>query len=156
MKKIKTVTTLLIITTMFVLLSGCSKKEEVTDVDIASLSNELLENVKFEDELNAVDDAMIEKLYGVDDYEDAKVYISTGATAEEIAVFKFQSTEIAEDGFKKAQERIENQKADFETYIPKEVKKLENAVVEQFGQYVVVCVSNGDGTEKIIEKYFNK
>lgn len=134
--------------TMCALLMGCSKK--VDTVDIAALSNTLLENVVFEDELNVTDDTMIKKLYNIDDYEKAQVYISSGATSEEIAVFEFSSQKTAEEGFKKAQDRIASQKADFESYIPKEVKKLNDAVVKQFGQYVVVCVSNGDEAEKII------
>ena len=59
---------------------------------------------------------------------------------------------MAEKGLKKAQERIASQKEAFAAYIPKEVKKLDDAVVEQFGQYVVVCVSNSREAETIITK----
>lgn len=152
MRMLKRAAVFLMISMMLVLLAGCSGKESIVTIDIVSLSNELLQNAAFGDELNAADDEVIKKLYDIDDYEKAQVYISSGATAEEIAVFEFSRKEMAEKGLKKAQEKIASQKEAFATYIPKEVKKLDDAVVEQFGQYVVVCVSNSREAETIITK----
>lgn len=147
---------LLFMAIMILLLPGCAGKEEDFTVDIRSLGQELLEKAAFEDELNPVDDNVIKMLYNIDAYRDAGVYISSGATAEEIAVFEFQNKAAAEKGLENALERISNQKETFKSYIPKEVKKLEDTVIRQYGQYVVVCVSNSSEAEKVVEKYFNK
>ncbi|MGN1080988.1 MAG: DUF4358 domain-containing protein [Acutalibacteraceae bacterium] len=141
--------------TIIATLFGCSAQNDTTDIDIGYLSNELLEKAEFEDELNAIDDTTIKKLYNIDDYVKASVYLSSGATAEEIAVFEFDSKDTAADGLKKAQVRIEEQKTDFESYIPKEIPKLDRAVVKQSGKYVIVCVSNSNTAEKIITQYIS-
>lgn len=138
-----------------IILSGCSAKSD-PDIDINSLCNELLDKAGFEDELSSVDEDVIKQLYDIEDYSKAQVYISSGATAEEIAVFQFGNCNLAKEGFKKAQNRIEEQKQDYETYVPKEVKKLEDALVERHGSYVIVCVSNSDEAEKIVNQYVEK
>lgn len=141
--------------TMIITLFGCSAENNTVAIDIGCLSRELLEKTEFEDELNAVDDAVIKKLYDINNYVAAEVYASSGATAEEIAVFEFDSKETATEGLKKAQARMEEQKTDFESYIPKEVQKLDNAVVKQVGRYVIVCVSNSNEAERIITQYIS-
>lgn len=154
-KKIKKTVVFLLSITIMITLVGCSAKNDVTDIDITDLSNELLENAEFEDELSAVDDTIIQKLYNIDDYVNASVYLSSGATAEEIAVFEFDSEDNAKDALEKIQTRIEEQKVDFELYIPKEIPKLDNAVVRQAGPYVIACVSNGSKAETIITQYIS-
>ena len=105
--------------------------------------------------MNEIDE-VIKMLYGINDYAQAQVYISSGATAEEIAVFEFSDTNTATNGFQMAQNRLEEQKEDFESYIPKEIRKLDRAVVLKVGKYVVVCVSNGDTAEKIITQFLGR
>lgn len=155
MKTIKKILLFLLSLTIITTLFGCSAQKDTTDIDIGYLSNKLIEKAEFEDELNAVDDTTIKKLYNIDDYVKASVYLSSGATAEEIAVFEFDSKDTAADGLKKAQARIEEQKTDFESYIPKEIPKLDSAVVKQSGKYVIVCVSNSNTAEKIITQYIS-
>lgn len=132
-------------------VTACSSKEE--KVDVEAMAGELAEKVSFEDELNLTDTETGEKLYGIDGAEKSFVYVSSGATAEEIGVFEFESTKDAKEGAKKVQDRIAQQKEDFGSYIPKEVKRLDNAVIRQSGCYVVVCVSDDREAEKIISQY---
>lgn len=152
-KEVKLILILLVIITVF---SGCSGKDDAADmtgIDISSLGSELLEKAEFEDELNLVDDAMVKKLYHIEEFTEAQVYIGSGATAEEIAIFEFDSGKAAAEGLKAAEDRLEEQKENFASYVPKELQKLDNAVVKQAGNYLVVCVSNGDEAEKIIKSY---
>ena len=154
MKTIKKILLFLLIVAIITTFSGCSSKNNTTEIDFNALSNELLENIEFKDELTAVDDAVIQKIYNIEDFVRAQVYISSGATAEEISLFEFDSNEKAEEGLKMAMERIEEQKADFGSYIPEELQKLDKAVVKQSGNYVIVCVSSSsDVAEEIITKY---
>lgn len=155
MKTMIKITTILLVAMVTIMTFGCGK-EEVADIDIDRLCSELLEQAEFEDELSQVDDEVIKMLYGINDYAQAQVYISSGATAEEIAVFEFSDTNTATNGFQMAQNRLEEQKEDFESYIPKEIRKLDRAVVLKVGKYVVVCVSNGDTAEKIITQFLGR
>lgn len=54
------------------------------------LADTLNSTLTFQDEMTSVDTAAVVRLYGIDeaDMTAYKVYTSTGATAEEIAVFK--------------------------------------------------------------------
>ncbi|MGN0403424.1 MAG: DUF4358 domain-containing protein [Acetatifactor sp.] len=152
MKIIKKVFPLILISVL--MLTGCSGQTDESRIDTNAMVRELLEKVEFEDELNRVEDAgTIKMLYDVDNATEAYVYISSGATAEEIAVFTFENKEAAELGLKKAEERLTVQKENYTSYVPEEVKKLDNAVVKQTGNYVVLCVSEGDEAGKIIEGY---
>ena len=46
-------------------------------------------------------------------------------------------------------------KAAFENYAPKEMEKLNKAIIFQKGNYVVVCITDDvDNAQKVLNKYF--
>ena len=71
-----------------------------------------------------------------------KLYLSSGATAEEIAVFEAKDDAAAERLLAAAKERVEVQKTAFEDYAPAEMTKLNNAVVERSGKIVALCIAD--------------
>lgn len=147
MKKICTV----LIAIMVLTMSACGKKE--INIDVDELSQKLVDEVDFEDELTQVDDMAVENLYGIDNAVNQMVYVSSGATAEEVAIFEFENADDTKTGKTAALKRIEDQKDSFEFYIPEEVKRLDNAYVTEVGNYVIVCVAEGDDAETIIDEY---
>lgn len=132
-------------------LSGCGSTGGT--LDMQALAEDLLKNGGFSDELWKIDDSMVQKLYNMDDYTQALVYVGSGATAEELALFAFPSEDAAAQGFEKAQARLESQIADYRTYLPQEVPKLQNAVAKQWGKYVIVCVCPGSACGEIVAQY---
>lgn len=122
--------------------------------DLNAVAEDLLKNAGFADELNQADAAVVEKLYGISNAKEAVVYISSGATAEEIALFSFETEADAEQAQELAEARIQEQKESFESYIPEEVKKLDNAVIRRSGSRLGVCVADGKAAEEILSKYF--
>lgn len=137
------------------LILGCSKQTDVK-VNMESLVNELIEKIDFEDELNKVNDInTINMLYDIKDAKNIILYISSGATAEEIGVFEFENEDLAKEGLKKVKQRIENQKVNFDGYMPLEIKKLDNAITKRIANYVVICVADNNEAKKIIDKYAN-
>lgn len=151
MKKIFT----LIFTFLFAAgIAGCGKNDTIS-IDIDALSKELMEKVKFDDELVLSDSETAARVYGIESAVKSKLYIGSGATAEEIAVFEFGSVSDAEEGLKAAEARISEQKKSYESYAPDEIKRLDNSVVKCAGKYVAVCVTNDKAAEKIISEYLN-
>ncbi len=140
------------------LFAGCSKQEsETKDISVSDLAKELSEQISFEDKMSPVDKEAVSYLYQFEDgvISEQAVYESTGATAEEIAVFKASSAQKAETVKKAIDARIASQKQGFENYVPKELTKLENPVIEVKGSYVVLCVSNDNKkAEEIIDGHF--
>ena len=132
-------------------LAGCGTTGGT--LDMQALADDLLKNGGFSDELWKIDDSMVEKLYNISDYTQAMVYVGSGATAEELALFAFPSEDAAAQGLQKAQARLESQIADYRTYLPQEVPKLRNAVVKQWGSFVIVCVSPGSTCGEIVARY---
>ena len=132
-------------------ISACGGKTQAVDVD--QLAGELLEQVGFEDELTELDESMVAALYGVENAQEQKVYLSGGATAEEVAVFRFATEEEAQAGYDALEQRLESRKTDYANYMPDEAARLDNAVLERSGCFVALCVSAGDTAKEIISSY---
>lgn len=131
--------------------SACSAED--TQINIQELTDDLINNVKFEDEMTLIDEKTVESLYNINYAVSQVVYISSGATAEEVAVFELKDVKDASKALDAARQRIEVLKQGFETYIPEEIPKLDNAIVKKAGRYVIVCISNSDEADEIINSY---
>ena len=152
MKKLRKALALIFILAAVAALAACGGKSG-SSIDAQALAKELMEKIDFVDELNLINSEMVSKLYGIDNAQEAYVYMGSGATAEEVAVFKFADEQAAKDGLAKAEQRIASQKDSFANYIPEEVARLDNAVIKQSGEYLAVCVSEGSTAAEIISRY---
>ena len=151
MKKIWIV--ILIIVVIGVIVVFTNDNKGIT-IDINELSKDIIENIEFEDELNKVDNETASKLYDINNFTSQSVYMSSGATSEEIAIFEFEDKEACKVALEKANKRIEEQKQNFKDYMPKEMKKLENAMIKNKNQYLIVCITNHpEEVGKILRKY---
>ena len=143
----------LLLALLLLALAGCSGGEK--QVDAAALADELKNGLTFKDEMTAAEDTVRDALYAIDgaDVAQGKLYTSSGATAEEIAVFKAGDKEAADRLYKAVQERLKNQKTAFEDYVPAEMTKLNNAVLVKKGTMVVLCVADDyAAAKKIVDK----
>lgn len=132
--------------------AACSSGNK--DVDTAAMAQELSEKLKFDDDLQKTDGEAVKVLYGIDYAEEAQLYIGSGATAEEIAVFKLKDDNDANKAVEDVKKRVENQKNAFENYVPAEVDRLNSAIIRKNGNYVVFCVTSDDSADSIINSYF--
>ena len=131
-----------------------STKEKNVTIDINKLSDDIMQNIKFEDEMNKVDKKTTEKLYTINNAINQVVYMSSGATAEEIAIFEFENKEECKEAMENANKRIEEQKESFKDYMPKEMKKLEVSIINTKDKYLMIFVTdNQNGVQKILNKY---
>lgn len=137
-------------------LASCGAENENVQVDINALAEALDTGITYQDPLEKLDDDMVGMLYSVDGLVDASVvYMGSGATAEEIAVFDCVDADTAKNKVKPiVEDHVKSQIEAFENYVPEEVSKLNEAVVRQTGEYVVLSVSNDpDGANKILDEY---
>jgi hypothetical protein len=85
------------------------------------------------------------------------MYMSSGSTAEEVAVFEAPDSSTAELMKEHVEEYLADQRDSFEKYIPEEAERIDNAVVQQNGNYVVLCVSgDSDKAKSLISEAFGK
>ena len=130
---------------------------EIT-LDMPKLAEELINAQIFEDQLNEVDKESIIKKYNLnaEKIKNVDAYVGTGATAEEILIMELLDKKDISATKKIMETQIEERKLDFQDYLPKEVFKLENYILESKGNYIVLCISNdSDKAKEIINKNIN-
>ena len=134
------------------MLAGCADKAPVS-VDLAALSQEILDSGAFDETLYQVDEDAAALLLDMDlsACEESYVYVGTGATSEELLIVKSADEAAAETCLATLQSHLEDRKALYASYLPEESFKLENAYLAQEGQYVILCVAaDSDKAAEII------
>lgn len=126
---------------------GDSKKKSFKGegkYDTDKIANEILSSVKFKDDLSKISNSLLISNYELDTskIQSAALYMGSGATAEEIAVFEAVNEDYAKVIETLAKDRIERKKKDFENYIPAEMTKLNSPVIVRKGNVVAVCIAN--------------
>ncbi len=136
---------------------ACARKGGGKAADVEKLADEIVKTEKFVDQMSAVEQKTAVKIYGLeaDDVAKAKVYESTGATAEEVAAFEAKDEDAAGRIRSAAAERVEDQKSAFEDYQPKEMTKLKTPLLMRQGKYVLLVVADDTSAAKqIADRYF--
>lgn len=137
-----------------VMLTGCSGAKTLT-VSTGELADKLAAEVGFTDQMSKVEDRTFFALYNVEKSTvlQAAVYMSTGATAEEIAVIKAVDTNSVAAIEQAMKERVESQKTGFENYVPTELDKLSKPVIKIVGDTIILCISDhNDKAEQVIDR----
>ncbi len=132
------------------LLAACGASKQI---DGAALAHDLVTQLHFDDELSELEPGMAQKLYGIDGAESLHAYVSSGATAEEVAVFTFSDQSGAARAADQLLAHLKSQKSAFERYIPSEVTRLNRAIIRTAHNTVVLCVCSDDRAESLLQKY---
>ena len=119
-------------------------KNENIQINIEELSEEIFKSESFEDELIKVDSEMVMNNYGFTNEEIKQLisYQGSGATSEEILVLEANDKSKLNNIKEKINVRLAERKEVFESYLPKEVYKIDNNILSIKGNYVILCVSN--------------
>ncbi len=75
---------------------------------------------------------------------------ASGAYPDEVAVFKFNSADDAQKAVPAIEARLEYQKSTYKDYTPEEYYKLEDAVIEQRGEWIIYTVTSDNTKAKEI------
>jgi len=131
------------------LLSMCACGKTI-ELDVKAAAAELVEKVEYQDTLYELPENMLPTLYGITDGMTGAAYAGSGATAEEVAVFDAGSDKTAEELMKTMQTRLDDRAESYANYMPDEVFKIENAVLQQHGKYVILCVTDDTDSAKAV------
>ena len=140
-------------------LSGCSNPDDKLALDINECADTLREAVPFQDALTEISGDMIAVLYQIPEQDAVKqkVYVGSGATAEEIAVFEAVDYGAVQRIEAAVWQRVADQKAAFEDYLPAELPKLTDPFLFVKNKYVILCVSDhNDKAKTELNKLLNK
>lgn len=146
MKKI--IAILLAVITMFALF-GCTK-EEPKFYEAHAVADALNANLEFGEELEKSSADIAYTVYGIEPSlcSDAALYIGSGATADEIAVFNCVDDEACNKVYQAAESRLNYILEGYKSYGPSEVPKIEATSVIKEGNTVILCICYNP--EKII------
>lgn len=144
----------LALTLLVSVFAACGSNEPQFAPDEAALV--LFEEGTFTDLLSPVDAEIAQSLYALGELEitACSMYCSTGATAEEIAIFQCADAETAGQVELAAKARLASQADIYASYAPEAIPEIENAVLRVRGCYVA-CVVSGDAAlaSSILDRY---
>ena len=143
-KKVLICISLIIILIIIGIIIFLNMKNENIQINIEKLSEEIFKSESFEDELIKVDSEMVMNNYGFTNEEIKQLisYQGSGATSEEILVLEVNDKSKLNNIKEKINVRLAERKEVFESYLPKEVYKIDNNILSIKGNYVILCVSN--------------
>lgn len=141
---------LLCMVVIAVCLTACGGSKDIT-VDVDKLANELQSQTVTSDTLSSTAVEMLSSIYFVDaeQMEKGAAYMSSGATACEVAVIECKKASQTSEVEKLFKTRVANQSDLFASYNAGEVSKLDKAIIKSSGKYTVLIVC--DDTEKAEE-----
>ena len=130
-----------------VVAAGCSKQLILEPADALA---QLKDEITFTDQMTDMDSENTCRFYDIDTgmVADSVSYVGSGATAESMAVFEAVDADAAGSIADALQSFTDGWIDGYSDYKPEEVHKLESAVLEQNGVYVVFCVSADNTTAK--------
>ena len=139
-----------------ILLMGCGGKGGNTSVDVNALTTSLTQDITYSEPLQELAAEDIENYVLLEEGVEAVMYMSSGSTAEEVAVFTAPDETTANTMKENVTMFLDDQRASFKDYIPEEASRIDNAVLVVNGNYVVLCVSgDSEAAQDIIDKAFN-
>lgn len=139
-------------------LTACSSKKGSSDitVDVNALAQELQSETVTSDTLTASAPEMLPSIYFIesDQMKSGAAYLSSGATACEVAVIECADASQTGDVEKLFETRVSNQSDLYASYAPEQVTKLDSAIITSAGPYVVLCVCDDtDKAQEILDSY---
>ena len=144
-KKIVVIIIVIIIIIMAIIIGIMQKNNNKTiEINVEDLATKMQQSGAFEDELVKIDSEMIMNDYNftTDEVEKFVSYQGSGATSEEIVILKVKDKSDLNSIKDKINARIAERKEAFQSYLPKEVGKIDNNILRVEGNYVIFCVSN--------------
>ena len=134
-------------------LTACGGDKKEAALVPADTAKALMDGGAFSESLTEIDKATACTLYGIDEatVTDSAVYGSTGATAEEVAVFTFDNSDDATAALTALETRVTDRKDALKDYQPAEITKLDGAITEARGNSVLLVVaSDYDAAKKAL------
>lgn len=145
---------LILIMAVICSLTACG--EGPSEPNRSVITERLLTEIAYNDELSQMDASLFDYLYSDVDAENLteySIYIGSGATSEEVATFSCTDENAAKATEEALRSHVAEQKEGFEGYIPEEAARLDNAVLIRRGKYVFLSVSGDpEKAKKIINE----
>lgn len=138
-------------------LTACGGGQQTADPGAEAVAERLSAGGSFDEDLEKMDGQVALKVYRIqpDAITESAVYTGTAAVVDEISVWEAKDAETGKTVEKAVRDRVAAQKESYASYRPEEVPKLDAAVIERRGNYVVLCVSKDSRrAESLLDEIF--
>ena len=135
---------LVIITLIIGFAIWINRNDRNVQIDINVLGERILESGAFSDELVKIDSEIAMNSYGFtkDEISEIISFQGSGATSEEIIILQVNDKSNLNSVKEKINTRLTERKEAFQDYLPDEVFKIDNHILEVKGKYLIMCISN--------------
>lgn len=140
---------LLLSALMISLLTSCGKdsSRSLSEEELIQKVDNLISGNIMSAEPEQVDSTVVLNSYKLSDSEVTviRAYMGTGVSAEEIVLFKCTNVNKVKES---VDSYLSSKKQAYDSYLPEESKKIENAVVRKYNEYILVCIANDSNAAK--------
>lgn len=151
---------LIIVILLIVIIIGgviiLNRNNKNIEINIFELANKISQSNAFEDELAEVEKELVIDEYDFDENKIKEIvsYQGSGATSEEIVILQSNTKNDLNEIKQKIDDRLVERKEVFESYLPKEVSKIDNKILKIVNNYAILCISNNqEEVNNIINEY---
>lgn len=158
-KKILIPIIIIILIAIIVSIILFNNNDSSLEIDIEELSKQIIESGVFSDELAKIDNQIVMTDYSFTSEEIKGIvsYQGSGATSEELVVLEVNNKSFLNSVKNKIDTRLNERKEAFESYLPEEVFKIDNNLLEVKGNYLIMCISNDSNkVDEVINNYIKE
>lgn len=121
---------------------GACVKEEKTNYDAEAVADALNSGLSFGEALEKSTADAAYSIYGIDPAlcTNAAIYVGSGATADEVAVFNCVDSDAAKSVLEAVNSRVEYLKEGYSSYGPDQVPKIDSAAIVTLDNNVILCI----------------
>lgn len=111
-------------------------------LDTDAFAETVLKKVAFDTKLEKMDSSVAQSMISTaaDDTK-TQLYMGEGTSADELLIVTVKDESRMEQEIENVQKHLTDMQQSFQDYLPKEAKKINDAVILQSGRYIVACVS---------------
>lgn len=140
---------------MILSLASCGSKNEGKELDLEAFAKQVIDTVEYDDDMIELNEKIASEYYNLtfDGLEKWVAYGSgTAATTNELMLMQLKDDAAVTAARETIQNRINDQTSNYEGYRPDELFRLENAVIEVQGKYLLFSISpDNDTVKKLFE-----
>lgn len=131
--------------------SGWDEKDQTkqadSTLDTKAFASAVIKKVDFDTKLEKMDDSVAQSMITTASEDTGtELYMGEGTSADELLIVTAEDESQMDQEIENVQKHLTDMQQSFQDYLPKEAKKIDDAVILQSGRYIVACVSGDKDT----------
>ena len=126
---------------------GDQPKQTDSTLDTKAFASTVIKKVAFDTKLEKMDDSVAQSMITTASEDTStELYMGEGTSADELLIVTVEDESQMDQEIENVQKHLTDMRQSFQDYLPKEAKKIDDAVILQSGKYIVACVSGDKDT----------